>query len=74
MRAQLLLDAGDSAGAAAASAEAVRLLGLWGAAWDKRMAWEAWLAWSRVLNQRAVDGAGWPTNSWDVINLGLVKN
>lgn len=73
VRAQLLLAEGDDAAAAKASAEGLRLLGDWGACWDKRMSWEAWVAWTRVINQRAVDGLGWPRESWEVINFGLVK-
>lgn len=55
---------------------ALRALGLqreWGVAWDKRLSFGAWVAWTRVLLQRAERSEAWPTNSWDVNNMGLVK-
>jgi hypothetical protein len=45
----------------------------WGTAWDKRLSFGAWVAWTRVLLQRARDRQSWPTNSWDINNLGLVR-
>jgi hypothetical protein len=52
--------------------EALELQRTWGTNWDKRMSFVAWVAWTRVLHQRAVDQEAWPTNSWKVLNLGLV--
>ena len=45
----------------------------WGTAWDKRLSFAAWVAWTRVLHQRAEAKLDWPTNSWDVNNFGLVR-
>jgi len=47
------------------------LLQIWGTAWDKRIAWEGWIAWVRVilLNAKAQT---WPTTSDGIIRLGLV--
>ncbi|XP_078442105.1 E3 ubiquitin-protein ligase [Wolffia australiana] len=58
--------------AAAAAAEGLRLLLGWGSAWDKRMSWEGWVAWGRVLLMSARDRS-WPRSSWGVVNLGLVR-
>jgi hypothetical protein len=44
----------------------------WGIAWDKRMSFAAWVAWTKVLLQRAQQQLPWPTNAWDVNNLGYV--
>jgi len=45
----------------------------WGTAWDKRLSFQAWVAWTRVMYQRAEDKLEWPKDSWSVINLGLVR-
>lgn len=44
----------------------------WGTNWDKRISWEGWVAWVRVLHSKAQEKA-WPQNAWDILNLGLVK-
>jgi len=44
----------------------------WGACYDKRMPWEAWVAWTRVLLDRASE-KNWPHDSWSIISLGMVK-
>lgn len=44
-----------------------------GVNWDKRVSFEAWVAWTRVLALHAHDKTIWHGNSWGVINLGLVK-
>ncbi|XP_042479983.1 uncharacterized protein LOC122060937 [Macadamia integrifolia] len=43
----------------------------WGSPWDKRMSWEGWIAWSRVLLMKAKEKS-WPQNGWGILNLGLV--
>ena len=48
------------------------LLLQWGTNWDKRVSWEAWVAWSRVLLANSKLKT-WPNSSWGIINLGLVK-
>ncbi|KAK8558833.1 hypothetical protein V6N13_098458 [Hibiscus sabdariffa] len=44
----------------------------WSSPWDKRMSWEGWIAWGRVVLMKAKDKC-WPQTSWGVLNLGLVK-
>ncbi|MBA0843158.1 hypothetical protein Goarm_000371 [Gossypium armourianum] len=44
----------------------------WSSPWDKRMSWEGWIAWGRVLLMKAKEQS-WPQTSWGVLNLGLVK-
>ncbi|XWS68425.1 hypothetical protein CRYUN_Cryun04dG0088600 [Craigia yunnanensis] len=58
-----------------AEAEAEKGLTLmleWSRPWDKRMSWEGWIAWARVLLIKAKEKS-WPQTSWGVLNLGLVK-
>lgn len=38
--------------------------------WDKRISFGGWFAWSRVL-LRLANERNYPSNSWQVINLGL---
>jgi hypothetical protein len=74
LRAQLRLQAGDNAGAAADARAGLKLLCEWGTCWDKRMAWNAWVAWARVLLGRAERGEGWPKdNAFQVLNFGMVE-
>nr|XP_043613805.1 uncharacterized protein LOC122585741 [Erigeron canadensis] len=44
----------------------------WGCSWDKRISWEGWVAWCRVMLNQAKDKS-WPQTAWGVINLGLVN-
>ena len=53
--------------------EALHLAHLWGTPYDKRWGLSASIAWARVLLQRAQDRLAWPTNAWDINNLGLVR-
>ena len=71
--AQCYLIKGDFPAALTAADKAVDLLLQWGTNWDKRVSFEAWMAWTRVLMQHAEDGTAWHGNSWGVINLGLVR-
>ncbi|KAH7840260.1 hypothetical protein Vadar_014808 [Vaccinium darrowii] len=55
--------------------EAVKGLTLlleWGSPWDKRMSWEGWIAWGRVLLMKAKERS-WPQTAWGILNLGLVR-
>ncbi|GAX19989.1 hypothetical protein FisN_1Lh537 [Fistulifera solaris] len=70
--AQKLLHQNDHERAQAAATQALQLQQDWGTAWDKRLSFGAWVAWTRVLLQRASERDPWPTNSWEVNNLGLV--
>lgn len=71
--AQCLLADGDFGGAEAAAAAALELHAGWGTAWDKRMRWAGWLAWTRVLLGRARGREPWPASAWAAVNLGLVR-
>lgn len=71
--AQCHLAAGDHARAEAAAVEALRLHVSWGTSWDKRMRWAGWVAWTRVLLNRAQAREPWPQSAWQVVNLGLVR-
>ncbi|KAK9051288.1 hypothetical protein SSX86_027915 [Deinandra increscens subsp. villosa] len=44
----------------------------WGCPWDKRISWEGWVSWCRVLVSKAKERS-WPHTSWGIISLGLVK-
>ncbi|KVH97420.1 uncharacterized protein LOC112523365 [Cynara cardunculus var. scolymus] len=50
----------------------LRVLLEWGCPWDKRVSWEGWVAWGRVLLNKAKERC-WPHTSWGVISLGLIK-
>ncbi|KAK4754530.1 hypothetical protein SAY87_002634 [Trapa incisa] len=50
----------------------LRLILEWGSPWDKRMSWEGWVAWARVLLMKAKEKS-WPQSSWGILNLGLVR-
>jgi len=52
--------------------EGLRLLTLWGSVADKRISWEGWIAWARVLLSNAKQKT-WPDNAWGIVGLGLVK-
>ena len=71
--AQILLQMNEHTQAEEYAGKALSLQKEWGTAWDKRLSFEAWVSWTRVLYQRARDQSGWPVNSWDVNNFGLVQ-
>lgn len=62
----------NATGSASQAERAVRLLCQWGTQWDKRMSWEAWLAFARVIVQNAKQRT-WPTTAFGMLNLGLVE-
>jgi hypothetical protein len=71
--AQVLLNGGGRwEEAVAAAEEGLRLVLEWGSSWDKRMSWEGWVSWGRVMRDKAMDKE-WPRSAWGIINLGLVK-
>ncbi|CAN6252716.1 unnamed protein product [Urochloa humidicola] len=72
--AQVLLNEGGDRyeEAAAAAARGVRLLLEWGSSWDKRMSWEGWVSWGRLMRDKA-RRREWPRSAWGIINLGLVE-
>lgn len=73
--AQLYLSAGRKADAAAAARSALQCFAGWGNAWDKRVQWDAWIAWTRILLQGAsAEGEGadaWPERLDKLNNLAL---
>ncbi|ERN10243.1 uncharacterized protein LOC18438415 [Amborella trichopoda] len=50
----------------------LKLMLEWGSNWDKRVSWEGWVAWNRVLIMKAKERS-WPQTSWGILNLGLVR-
>ncbi|CAI9785518.1 unnamed protein product [Fraxinus pennsylvanica] len=70
--AQIYLSEGRFEEAEKIAEKGVRLLVEWGSPWDKRMSWEGWIAWSRVLLMKAKERS-WPNTSWGILNLGLVR-
>ncbi|KAH6809790.1 E3 ubiquitin-protein ligase [Perilla frutescens var. frutescens] len=60
---QIYLGKGEFEEAEKAAARGLRLLVEWGSPWDKRMTWQGWVAWCRVLLMKAKDRS-WPQTSW----------
>ncbi|KAL5982994.1 hypothetical protein ACLOJK_017074 [Asimina triloba] len=70
--AQAYLIKGSYEAAAREAEMGLKLMLGWGSPWDKRMSWEGWVAWCRVLLMKAKERS-WPTTGWGVLNLGLVR-
>ena len=68
--AQLYLSAGRDAEAKAAADSALQAFSEWGNAWDKRVQWDAWVAWTRILQQHAQNG-NWPERLDKLNNVAL---
>lgn len=68
--AQLYLSAGRNEDAVRAATGALQQFSAWGNAWDKRVAWDAWVAWTRILLQSA-QGASWPERLDKLNNVAL---
>ena len=71
--AQLCMTRGDYAKAESYALSGLQALQAWGCAWDKRIAWEAWIAWARILLQSARQGH-WPEHIGALNSLGLVES
>ncbi|KAM5566348.1 hypothetical protein ABKV19_014833 [Rosa sericea] len=69
---QLYLTQGKFEEAEREAETGLRLLLEWASSWDKRMSWQGWIAWARVLLMKAQERS-WPQTSWGILNLGLVK-
>uniref|UniRef100_A0A5B6YKL3 DUF6817 domain-containing protein n=1 Tax=Davidia involucrata TaxID=16924 RepID=A0A5B6YKL3_DAVIN len=69
---QLYLSKGRFEEAHREAEKGLTLLLEWGSPWDKRMSWQGWIAWTRVLLMKAKERS-WPQTSWGILNLGLVK-
>jgi hypothetical protein len=54
------------------AAAGLKLLCDWGTVWDKRMPWDAWVSWTRVL-LRAAHLQQFPSTSFGMLNLGIVE-
>jgi len=71
--AQKYLHRNENERAKAAADRAMELQIAWGTAYDKRMSFPAWVAWTtRVLHNTAAEQTEWPQNSWEVNNFGMV--
>ena len=46
------------------------LFSAWGNSWDKRVQWDAWVAWTRILLQ-AAEGGPWPERLDKLNNVAL---
>ena len=68
--AQLYLSAGRDQDAKAAADSALQRFSEWGNAWDKRVQWDAWVAWTRILQQHASHG-NWPERLDKLNNVAL---
>lgn len=68
--AQMYLSAGRAQDAAAAAESALQAFCSWGNAWDKRVQWDAWIAWTRILLQSAQEGS-WPARLDKLNNMAL---
>ena len=68
--AQLYLSAGRNADAARTAESALQAFCSWGNAWDKRVQWDAWIAWTRILLQSATEGT-WPERLDKLNNIAL---
>jgi len=72
LAAQILIQKGRFEEGEKHAYEALKLLGQWAAVYDKRISWEGWIAWARVLLLNARKKQ-WPNRSFGILNLGLVR-
>jgi hypothetical protein len=72
LAAQLALVESDFDSAAVHAAHGHRLLSAWGVQWDKRVSWNGWIIWARLLAQYAREQT-WPQTLRRHNNLGLIK-
>jgi len=72
LRAQILLSRKEYDAAHQEATSALKLFIDWGTCWDKRISWEGWVSWVRVLVQSGRKKE-WPNTAWGIINLGLVE-
>jgi len=70
--AQIYLNRGLWAAAETHALTALAIFADWGDSWDKRVSWEGWIAWSRVLLDNARKQS-WPSKSFGILGLGLVE-
>lgn len=72
LRAQIHVSRGQWQRAQELAERGVRLLWGWGTNWDKRVAWEGWIAWGRCIYFQA-GRREWPTTSGGIQSLGAVN-
>lgn len=70
--AQLAMIEADFETAAAHADRGYRLCRAWGVPWDKRVSWQGWTIWARMLRQKAC-GRSWPQTLEIYNSLGLVN-
>jgi len=70
--AQTLIGRGRFADALDEARTALDVLARWGTSWDKRLSWEAWVAWARVLAKGAREQS-WPESAIGIVSLGEVR-
>jgi hypothetical protein len=70
--AQLHLNARRWDEALAEASRALELQVQWATPWDKRLGWEAWVAWTRVMLKAAREH-DWPSDGMGIISLGEVR-
>jgi hypothetical protein len=68
--AQLLLTNKTYDQAQTAAAHGLHLLTCWGNSWDKRIGWDAWVSWGRILLQGA-QNRQWPETLNKLNNVAL---
>lgn len=69
--AQIYLNEDEYGLAEVAATKGLTLLLDWGTNWDKRMTWEGWLSFARILRNKSAEKV-WPKTSFGILNLGLV--
>lgn len=68
--AQVYLTIGNFEQAEMLASRGLYLLAIWGNTWDKRIRWDAWIAWGRILQQSAQQKT-WPEHLNKLNNLAL---
>ena len=56
-----------------AASSALHLFSAWGNSWDKRVQWDAWVAWTRILLQ-AAEGRPWPERPGQAQQRGAARS
>jgi len=69
--AQIYLTEGEYGLAEAAATKGLTLLLDWGTNWDKRMTWEGYISFARILRNKSIEKV-WPKTAFGILNLGLV--
>jgi len=70
--AQIFIQKKDFQKAMEHAEKGLKLFQLWGTAWDKRISWEGWISWARVI-YNCSQTQTWPSSGEGILNLGLIK-